>query len=107
VDKPSPKPTAETLPFWQACAEGRLVYQRCPACGRAQFPPRGHCAACHAQALTWRESARVGTIHTHTTVQRAPTARSQPISVGLFTSLRVPIPPGTRTTSSGGASAKV
>lgn len=74
MNKPLPKPTAETLPFWQACAQGRLVYQRCDACGRAQFPPRGHCASCHAAPLAWRESARVGTVHSHTTVQRAPTA---------------------------------
>jgi len=68
------KPTAETLPFWQACANGRLVYQRCDACGRAQFPPRSRCASCHADRLGWRESARIGTVHTHTTVLRAPTA---------------------------------
>lgn len=73
MDKPLPRPTAETLPFWQACAEGRLVYQRCAACARAQFPPRTRCAACLADALHWRESARVGTVHSHTTVMRAPT----------------------------------
>ncbi|MFO1199341.1 MAG: Zn-ribbon domain-containing OB-fold protein [Burkholderiaceae bacterium] len=74
MNKPLPKPTAETLPFWQACAQGRLVYQHCDACGRAQFPPRGHCASCHAAPLAWLESARVGTVHSHTTVQRAPLA---------------------------------
>ena len=74
MDKPAPKPTAESLAFWQGCAEGRLVYQRCTACGRAQFPPRSRCASCLEDALQWRESSRVGTVHTHTTVHRAPTA---------------------------------
>jgi hypothetical protein len=72
--KPLPRPTAETLPFWQGCADGRLLYQRCEACGRAQFPPRGRCAFCLADALRWRESAAVGAVHSHTTVHRAPAA---------------------------------
>ena len=74
MDKPQPRPTAETLPFWQACAEGRLVFQRCRACGHAQFPPRLRCIRCDSPDPEWRESARVGTIHTFTVVERAPTA---------------------------------
>ena len=38
--------------------------------------------------------------------QRWPTSRSHPINVGFDTSRRVPCPPGTSTTSSGGAVAK-
>lgn len=72
--KPLPRPTAETLPFWQAAAQGKLVYQRCSACKRAQFPPANHCPACGNRTLTWQESAASGSIHSHTTVQRAPTA---------------------------------
>ena len=72
--KPLPKPTAETLPFWQAAAQGKLVFQHCSACNRAQFPPANHCPACGNRSLTWQESAASGSIHSHTTVQRAPTA---------------------------------
>jgi len=72
--KPLPRPTAETLPFWQAAAQGKLVYQRCSACKRAQFPPANHCPTCGKRTLTWQESAASGSIHSHTTVQRAPTA---------------------------------
>jgi uncharacterized OB-fold protein len=72
--KPLPKPTAESLPFWQGCADGRLLYQRCTACDRAQFPPRSRCAYCFNERLVWRESARVGAVHTFTEVHRAPTA---------------------------------
>jgi uncharacterized OB-fold protein len=72
--KPLPKPTAETLPFWQAAAQGKLFFQRCSACARAQFPPARHCPACGNRALQWQESAANGSIHSHTTVHRAPTA---------------------------------
>ncbi len=68
------KPTAETLPFWQACADGRLVYQRCmPAAGPSFRRARAARPATRTR-LGWRESARIGTVHTHTTVLRAPTA---------------------------------
>lgn len=72
--KPLPSPTAETLPFWQACAEGRLVFQHCATCGHAQFPPRSRCLGCDAPGPGWRESARLGTVHTFTVVERAPSA---------------------------------
>ena len=72
--KPLPKPTAETLPFWQAAAQGKLLFQRCTACSRAQFPPANHCPACGNRTLQWQESAANGSIHSHTTVHRAPTA---------------------------------
>lgn len=44
--KPLPVETPETKPFWDACREGRLVVQRCRACGEYQFPFRGMCAHC-------------------------------------------------------------
>ena len=72
--KPLPKPTAETLPFWQAAAQGKLVFQHCSACNRAQFPQANNCPACGNSSLTWQESAASRSIHSHTTVQRAPTA---------------------------------
>ena len=43
------------------------------ACGRAQFPPRSHCAHCHAGSLSWQISAGIGRIQSFTIVHRAPT----------------------------------
>ena len=65
---------ADTAPFWSGCARGELLYQCCVACGRNQFPPRGHCAHCQADGLEWRASARAGSVHTFTVVHRAPSA---------------------------------
>src|SRR5690606_33702223 len=70
---PVPVPTSETQPFWNAAAEGRLVYQRCVACARAQFPPRSRCAICGSKELAWLESRGLGVIHSFTVVHRAPT----------------------------------
>jgi uncharacterized OB-fold protein len=39
IQAPIPDPT--TAPFWQACAEGRLMIGVCRDTGRHFFPPRG------------------------------------------------------------------
>lgn len=72
--KPRPHPNADSLPFWEGCARGELRYQHCTSCDRAQFPPRAFCARCQGPSLEWRQSARQGSIHTFTVVQRAPSA---------------------------------
>jgi len=71
-DKPSPRISAETQPFWDGCRQGELLYQLCRGCGRVQFYPRALCAGCGATSLEWRRSRGEGTIHTVTVVYRAP-----------------------------------
>ncbi len=73
MKKATPTPTAETLPFWTAASEGRLVYQHCIACKKAQFPPRNRCARCGDTEIVWRESHGIGTIHSFTVTERAAT----------------------------------
>lgn len=34
--------------FWDACARGELVGERCSGCGRFRFPPRPMCPHCHS-----------------------------------------------------------
>jgi uncharacterized OB-fold protein len=55
-DKPAPRISAETQPFWDGCRQGELRYQHCLGCGRAQFYPRVLCAGCGATSLDWRRS---------------------------------------------------
>jgi uncharacterized protein len=71
-DKPAPRISAETQPFWDGCRQGELRYQLCRDCGRVQFYPRALCAGCGATALEWRRSRGEGSIHTVTVVYRAP-----------------------------------
>jgi uncharacterized OB-fold protein len=44
-----PAVTEETAPFWQAAQEGRLLVERCAACGAESFPPRGICRTCRSR----------------------------------------------------------
>lgn len=58
--------------YWAGIQEGRLLFQKCNACGAVQFPPRHHCATCWAADLSWVESSGKGTIESFTIVRRAP-----------------------------------
>lgn len=73
MNRPLPRPTAETKPFWDACAQGVVRYQRCSKCSTVQLIPRSLCAACQSDALTWHDASGIGRVLTHTTVFRAPT----------------------------------
>lgn len=59
--------------YWQGCAEGKVLYHQCTACGRVQTYPRPHCHDCGAKANEWKESAKRGVVVGYSTVHRAPT----------------------------------
>ena len=63
---PQPVPTAETERYWQAALEGRLEVQRCRACARHQFYPRGFCTACLSDQIEWVLASGRGRIYTYT-----------------------------------------
>jgi hypothetical protein len=48
VQRPAPIVTEDSATFWDAADEGRLVAQRCVACGRLRHPPRPMCPECHS-----------------------------------------------------------
>jgi uncharacterized OB-fold protein len=73
MNRPLPRPTAETKPFWDGCATGVIRYQRCAHCMAVQLIPRSLCANCQHDALTWHDASGFGTVLSHTTVHRAPT----------------------------------
>jgi len=61
-----PAITEETAPFWAAAAAGRLLVERCTACGTDAFPPRGTCRACRCRETTWAEVTGPGTVYSFT-----------------------------------------
>lgn len=70
-DMPAPGANRETLPWWQAAAEHRLVVQRCEACGHMRHPPGPTCSACRSFDMGWQELSGRGTVYTYTVVHRA------------------------------------
>src|SRR6478736_3949637 len=70
---PVPQPTSVSAPFWQACAEGRLIFQRCGTCQAAVFNPAPICRNCRRTTLSWEQSRGVGAVYSWTTVWRPQT----------------------------------
>jgi uncharacterized OB-fold protein len=67
---PVPHPGMLTQPYWDGCARGELLFQRCGDCGHATHTPAYLCSNCTSQNLTWEASAGTGTIYSWTTVWR-------------------------------------
>jgi len=75
-EMPQPKADSETLPWWRAAAEHRLVVQRCSPCGKLRHPPSPVCPACHSAASDWHELSGRGRVYTYSVVHR-PVAAAQ------------------------------
>jgi uncharacterized protein len=60
-------PTPETQPFWDGLGEGRLLVQRCAACGKHVFYPRRFCPnpGCHSEDREWVELTPRGTVYSY------------------------------------------
>ncbi|MGO3146750.1 MAG: Zn-ribbon domain-containing OB-fold protein [Leucobacter sp.] len=73
--------------YWDALKdEGRLLIQRCGACGSVQGYARRLCAACWKDRLEWHEARGAATVVTHSLVHRpgqGPWAEVAPYYVGL------------------------
>ncbi|OBG91336.1 hypothetical protein A9X05_11685 [Mycobacterium sp. E3298] len=67
-----------SVPFWGGCRSGELRYQRCEACGLANFPPTEHCRECLSAQVRWERSGGVGEIYSWTVVHRPVTAEFEP-----------------------------
>lgn len=61
----------DTLPFWDACREHRLVVQRCASCGEYRFAPVPLCHRCQSWDTDWVQSAGRGSVYTWTVIYRA------------------------------------
>lgn len=67
--RPLPQPDHVSKTFWEAAAEGKVLYQECPACGNRQFYPRAMCTDCAAEP-EWREASGRGVVHTYTIIRQ-------------------------------------
>src|SRR5258708_37916581 len=55
--------------FWSAAADGRLLIQRCTACGTRPFYPREVGATCGATP-EWEQASGRGVVHTFAIVRQ-------------------------------------
>lgn len=71
---PQPVANADSLPYWNAARERRLLIRKCGACGELHFMPRHLCPACWSEQLEWVDAKGTGSVHSFTIIRRAPVA---------------------------------
>jgi uncharacterized OB-fold protein len=65
----APIPNFETQPFWDGCARGQLLLQKCIGCGAYRHPPAPICPECLGAQHEWVEASGRGTIYTFVVVR--------------------------------------
>jgi len=84
---PQPRVTEDAKPYWEAVRRKQLIFQRCPVCSGAIFPPRSICPMCDAGAKpAWEQSKGAGSIYSFSVVHRPPSAiwkSHAPYTIGL------------------------
>lgn len=86
MEKPIPRPNADSAHFWEGCAAEEFRFQRCNSCSKPQFYPRAVCSNCQSTDLSWEVSDGKGVIHSVTTVHRGPSVafkEDSPFKVAL------------------------
>lgn len=66
-----PAPDPDSVPFWAACREGRLIIQCCPVCDEFRWPPMEFCPHCHHDGAEWEDLPGTGTIAAFVVARRA------------------------------------
>jgi len=72
--KPVPQPDGISRPYWDGANLGEFRYQRCKACGKAQFYARNACVHCKGRELAWQVAGGGGRIASFSVIHRAPIA---------------------------------
>jgi uncharacterized OB-fold protein len=70
--RPIPTPTSISRPFWEGTKQGKLLLQRCRACGTHQYYPRPVCMRCMSRELEWKEASGRGTVYSYTVTHLPP-----------------------------------
>lgn len=71
AEKPVPKASEVSQPFWDAARQGRLVIQACASCGKLRHYPRPLCDRCFSTDVAWREATGRGKVHSWTVAHHA------------------------------------
>ena len=71
---PAPRVLPETLPYWAAADEGRLLIKRCKACGEVHHYPRDICPHCLSADTEWLQAAGTGTVYSFSTMGKGEAA---------------------------------
>jgi uncharacterized OB-fold protein len=69
--KPLPKINADTKPFWDACRNHELRFQKCTECGHVRWPPSIICPLCYSNKTEWIRASGKGEIFSFVVYHKA------------------------------------
>ncbi|HEY1828412.1 MAG TPA: Zn-ribbon domain-containing OB-fold protein [Acidimicrobiales bacterium] len=59
-----PTPEGDTIEFWEAAKNERLLIKHCTSCGKFSYYPRPFCPHCWSEQVEWHEASGEGTLYT-------------------------------------------
>ncbi len=68
--KPLPRITTDTKPFWEGCQRHELLLAECKACSKVHLPPGPVCPFCFSGDLGWRQASGRGQVSAWTVVYK-------------------------------------
>lgn len=71
VEKPLPRPSEDSAPFWESAFKGELRMQKCSDCGHVRFPPAVLCARCLSEQAEWVKLSGRGTVYSWIVVHQS------------------------------------
>jgi uncharacterized protein len=70
-NKPLPNPNPDNQPFWDACKDHQLKFQKCQDCGYIRWPAALICPKCHSDKGEWINLSGRGKIYTYAVFHHA------------------------------------
>jgi uncharacterized OB-fold protein len=61
----------QTMPFWNALRERRIIVQRCSSCATARYPASPICPSCLSREHTWDDIEQDGELWSYVVYRRA------------------------------------
>jgi uncharacterized OB-fold protein len=83
LKKSLPKPTPETVHFWQGTAAGELRLQRCDECRHVYFPPRPFCPKCGSRKVSIFNASGRATLYSYVINHRPAPGFTAPYAIAV------------------------
>lgn len=86
MEKPKralPKPTPETIHFWEGTRAGKLLLQSCSSCKGTYFPPRPFCPDCGSRKVDISEASGKATLDSYVINHRNHPAFEGPYAIAI------------------------
>jgi uncharacterized OB-fold protein len=65
-----PTPEGDTIEFWEAAKDKRLLIRHCRGCDASSYYPRPFCPTCWSEQVEWHQASGEATLYTWSVISR-------------------------------------